>query len=460
MKIPTNNNQPPNGGERNIPNILLPSRIIPDESDWIPINNDNEWRSDAQPYYARATFMKLCLPAVLYSLILNVSLKMLSLVPFTSRLNVQRLHYDDCFVLPSTNGDDETTNPIAIVTGSNTGVGFQTAKGLVQHGYNVILACRSREKGEGAAKKINDQSNDSGDLLEQFGKASFLHPLDLSSFSSIRSFCKVYSDKYSTLNILVNNAGINSQGDVTEDGLEMCFQSNFVGHFLLTRLLLPHLLKAKNICNNNKEEAGRVVNLSSVTHHFAPANERLYDDTTDSSLSKDLPLNNGIHDKHFWLGSATPGLSNGTYRESKLASILFTMELNKRYGSQGLRSVAVDPGSVASDIWRDESQLMQNAYKMVYLTPKQGASTSIAASIGILPKDAFYLQPYLQWRLNKAQSTTRWPWYKVPNPITEMLGKYIGYAITDPRLPNDGSGGYKSSNALWSVCEKITSQEE
>ena len=121
MKIPTNNNQPPNGGGRNIPNILLPSRVIPDESDWI-INNDNEWRSDNQPYYARASFMKLCLPAVLYSLILNVSLKMLSLVPFTSRLNVQRLHTKDCFVLPSANGDDETTNPIAIVTGSNTGV--------------------------------------------------------------------------------------------------------------------------------------------------------------------------------------------------------------------------------------------------------------------------------------------------------------------------------------------------
>ena len=458
MKIPTNNNQPPNGGGRNIPNILLPSRVIPDESDWISITDD--WRSDDQPYYARASFMKLCLPAVLYSLILNVSLKMLSLVPFTSnlRINVQQLNFEDCFVLPSTNIDDETTNLIAIVTGSNTGVGFQTATALVQHGYNVILACRSREKGESAAKEIN-QLNDRGDLSKQYGKAYFLHPLDLSSFASVRAFCKVYSAKYSTLNILVNNAGINSQGDVTEDGLEMCFQSNFIGHFLLTRLLLGHLLKAKNKCNNNKEEAGRVVNLSSVTHHFAPANERLYDDTTDSSSSKDLPLNNGIHDKHFWLGSTTPGLSNGTYRESKLASILFTMELNKRYSSQGLRSVAVDPGSVASDIWRDESQLMQKAYKMVYLSTKQGASTSIAASIGILPKDAIYLQPYFQWRLNKAQSTTRW-WYKVPNPTTEMLGKYIGYAITDPRLPNDGSGGYESSNALWSVCERITSQED
>ena len=412
--------------------------------------------------------MKLCLPAVLYSIVINSAFKILSLVPFTSQLgiNIQKLHPQDCFLLPSPKSKDESS--IAIVTGSNTGVGFETASGLAERGYHVILACRSREKGENAADKINAhikimKSKEDGTQPEHFvqgGNALFLHPLDLSSFASVRSFCKVFCNKYKTLNILVNNAGINSQGDITEDGLEICFQSNFVGHFLLTKLLLSHLVKAKNnyqFGSNRKEEAGRVVNLSSVTHHFAPANER----TLAYSQDKDIPLNNGIHDQHFWLGCAS-GISNGTYRESKLASVLFSMELNKRYPS--IRSVAVNPGSVSSDIWRNESSLMQRAYKMIYLTPKQGSSTSLAGALGYLPENAIYLQPYFQWSSKKrSKSTTHRSfnrWYSLPFPMFEMLGAYVGFAVTDPRLPLDKNCGYESSNALWSVCEKITSFEE
>ena len=449
------------------PKILSPKRIIPD-SEW----SQPKWSNDKQPYFARATFMKLCLPAVLYSIVINSAFKILSLVPFTSQLgiNIQKLHPKDCFVLPSPTSKDEYESSVAIVTGSNTGVGLETASGLAERGYHVILACRSREKGKNAADKINAhiesmKSKEDGTQPEHFvegGNALFLHPLDLSSFASVRSFCKVFCNKYNTLNILVNNAGINSQGDITEDGLEICFQSNFVGHFLLTKLLLRHLLKARNsyqIGSNRKEEAGRVVNLSSVTHHFAPANER----TLAYSIDKDLPLNNGIHDQHFWLGCATPSASNGTYRESKLASILFSMELNKRYPS--IRSVSVNPGSVSSDIWRDESSFMQRAYKMIYLTPKQGCSTSLAGSLGCLPENAIYLQPYFQWRSKKqSKSTTHRSfnrWYSLPFPMFEMLGPYVGYAVTEPRLPlNDGNRGYESSNALWSVCERITSFEE
>lgn len=443
---------------RQTPIAIDPSKIIP-ESEWNRPAME-KWRSDGQPYYARASFMKMCLPAVLYSLVSNASLKMLSVVPFTSRLRigVEKLHPTNCFVPDLTSAGDES-NSIAIVTGSNTGVGFETASGLAERGYHVILACRNRDKGEAAAGRINshleslkrDDDDDVHHESQHFvpgGKASFLHPLNLASLASTRSFCKVFSDKYNSLNLLVNNAGTNSQGDVTEDGLEICFQSNFCGHFLLTNLLLDHLLRAKNKYqsgSSNELESGRIVNLSSVTHHFAPANERTF--STDSS--KNLPLNNGIHDQHFWLGSALPDLSCGTYRESKLASILFSMELNKRYGGRGIRSIAVNPGSVSSDIWRDDSALKQKAYKMIYLTPKQGSSTSLAGAIGSIPKDALYLQPYWQPNLKGP-----------PFPMTEMLGPYVGHAIAEPRLPSDGSGGYKSSEDLWKVCEKITSPED
>jgi len=436
-----------------------------------------ERNDDGQPYFARATFMRLCLPAVLYSLVSNVSLKLLSFVPFTSRfrIGVEKLHPKDCFVpnnLPSPGGDGDKSNSIAIVTGSNTGVGFETAAGLAERGYHVILACRSRVKGEAAADRINRRleslKDNKGNQLGsrhfvRGGSAFFFHPLDLASFASVRSFCGLFSEKYNYLNVLVNNAGISSQGDVTEDGLEICFQSNFVGHFLLTKLLMKHLLKAKNryqpgTCN--EEEAGRIVNLSSVTHHFAPANERKLS-TTDSAGSKNPPLNSGIHDQDFWLGSASPGLSSSTYRESKLAAILFSMELNKRYGGRGIRSIAANPGSVSSDIWRNESSLMRKLYTFIHITPQQGASTSLAGAIGAIPKDdTIYLQPYWQPELQrgKDQSTTSISSFRLryglPFPMTEILGPYVGCAITEPRLPVDG---YTSSQALWNACEQLTS---
>jgi retinol dehydrogenase-12 len=423
-----------------------------------PRNNDDDdfWKSDMQPFYARASFTKLGIPALLYSILFNSVLRVLSYVPLNSwmRIDPSTLHPEDCFIT-----SNSLPPPIAIVTGSNTGVGFETAQGLAQRGYHVILACRSRQKGLDAADKINQHITTWAEDDSKTGKASFLQPLDLASFASIRSFCKTFSEKYDALNILVNNAGINSQGDVTEDGLEICFQSNFVGHFLLTKLLVPCLLKAKNTYKSNKykEEAGRIVNLSSVTHHFAPSNERTH---SNGNGSADLFQNNGIHDKHFWLGSATPGVSAATYRESKLASILFTIELNKRYGGEGVRSITVNPGSVSSDIWRNESALRQKIYSLVYLTPKQGSSTSIAGSIGNLPIDAIYLQPYWHPTFRRKMHSANRSFqrsYPLSFPMFEMLGPYISHSVTVPRLPADGCGGYKSSGQLWEVCEGLTS---
>lgn len=412
--------------------------------------HSHDWNSDTQPFYARASFTKMCAPALLYSILFNGLLRVLSYVPFNSllRINPSMLHSEDCFMITKS-----LPQPIAIITGSNTGVGFETSKGLVQRGYHVILACRSRQKGLDAVEKINACCGVGADS-NTVGKASFLQPLDLASFASIRSFCEAFSERYDSLNILVNNAGINSQGDVTEDGLEICFQSNFVGHFLLTKLLIPSLVKTKNAYRNDefKDEAGRIVNLSSVTHHFAPSNERTHP-------SSDVSENNGIHDKHFWLGSATPGVSTATYRESKLASILFTIELNKRYGEKGIRSIAVNPGSVSSDIWRNESALTQKLYSMVYLTPEQGSSTSIAGSVGNLPIDAIYLQPYWQPSIRRKMHSTNQSFqrnYPLPFPLFEMLGPYISFSVTVPRLPADGCGGYKSSGQLWDVCENLT----
>ncbi len=134
---------------------------------------------------------------------------------------------------------------------------------------------------------------------------------------------------------------------------------------------------------------------------------------------------------------------------------MLTLELNKRYGSQGLRSVAANPGSVNSDIWRHYPSFIVKAQNLYYLTSKQGSSTSFAAAVGDLPKGAMYLQPYWQpWGRRKSMtfdskaSFNRW--FNLPVPFTEMSGLYVRHAVTDCRLP------YKrSSLAMWNVCEKV-----
>ena len=211
-------------------------------------------------------------------------------------------------------------------------------------GYDVILACRSRQKGEEAAHKINTNCSFKS-CRSSTGRALFLHPLDLSSLSSVRQFVQVFSQTHDTLHILINNAGINTTGTSPHDSFDLCFQTNYLGHYLLTRLLTPYLFRANNNNNNNnnnninnKAEAGRVVNLSSVTHHFVRPDE------TRIINGNEIQSQTMNHD--WWKGCATPGVSTNTYKESKLASILFTHELNKRYSKNGLRAVTVNPGAV------------------------------------------------------------------------------------------------------------------
>jgi len=379
-------------------------------------------------------------------------------------MSPRELRPEERFVIPSSpssisNDTNDNDRHVAIVTGSNTGLGFETASSLVELGYVVILACRNRGKGEEAAAKINARNNQKPSSkvegAKQQGRAIFLHPLDLSSMESVRSFAEAFTSEYKHLNILVNNAGLAAKSK-TADGMDTCFQTNFIGHYLLTRILLPHLLKARNAFSSkeggiagNGTEAGRVVNLSSVTHHFAsPSMERAAEGTTLS----------GAHDADFWRGCATPFVSGNTYAESKFAMILFTQVLNEKFGSQGLRAVSCDPGSVNSDIWRGAPPMVLKIIDMLFLSTKQGSSTSLASAVGDLPKDALYLQPYWQPGKRKVLSNSKampWLWYPRPHPITEMMGVYVGFAVTDCRLPPSPESRY----ALWNVCEELVGLE-
>jgi len=311
---------------------------------------------------------------------------------------------------------------VCICTGSNCGIGFETSKALVEQGYEVVLACRSRDKALQAVEAIN-----SGSAGGSGGRAVFVHPLDLSSFDSVRSFCGAIKQKYGCIDVLINNAGLNTSGK-SERGLDLLFQSNFLGHFLLTEQLMGCLLKGGG---------GRVVNLSSVMHHFADGLE----------ATPHQP-----HSYEYWkyVAQYNAERSQSSYTPSKLAALLFTLELNRRYGDRGLRSIAVNPGAVNSDIWRNTNRWLVKLFGLVYLTSVQGCSTSVAAATQDFgSNDVEYLQPYYL--------PTKW--MGAAFPAFEMLGPYVGWRITKPRLPDDGTNGLNTAKHLWKASEELAGCE-
>lgn len=311
--------------------------------------------------------------------------------------------------LPSPTGTG--VQKLAIVTGANTGIGLETARTLVvDYGWEVVLACRSQDKAIQAMVEINQQVTTSGGK----GKAVVLgQALDLSDFQSISAFTDAIETHYQdrSVNVLVNNAGRNTCGK--SGTMDVLFQANFLGHFALTKRLLDKL------------KGGRIINLSSVMHHFVGPKPKDTAFWKSVSLFRDPPV---------------PEI----YSASKLAAILFTNELNRRYAaSHKIHSMAVNPGGVSSDIWRGKSTFMQAIFRMVYLTPRQGCSTTVAAAVKEDWGDATYLQPY-------------WQPYgeETPVPVTEMIGPYVGYYPVKPRLPKDG--GLKDASALWKTSEELT----
>ena len=193
----------------------------------------------------------------------------------------------------------------AVVTGANSGIGFETARELVRVGADVVLACRSPERGDDAARRIRDEIRDA---------AVEVMALDLASLDSIRTFARDFADRRDALHLLINNAGIMMcPYRTTEDGFEMQLGVNHLGHFALTGLLLEPL---------RRDGRARVVTVSSGAHRMGRMDfsDLMYDD-----------------------GGYSPA---GAYGRSKLANLLFAFELQRRLDQAGLpmQSMAVHPG--------------------------------------------------------------------------------------------------------------------
>jgi NAD(P)-dependent dehydrogenase (short-subunit alcohol dehydrogenase family) len=207
---------------------------------------------------------------------------------------------------------------VAIVTGANSGIGWHTTRGLVQHGARVVLACRDVEAGKQAVNRLR-ASVPGADL----GVAE----LDLASMSSVNSFATGWSDR---VDLLINNAGVMAPPKrvTTVDGFELQFGTNHLGHFVLTGMLLPALLAAP---------AARVVTVSSVAHHGG----------TDAVLE----------------GNVTPMYdAQRTYSNSKLANLLFARELQRQAAARDLPlvSVAAHPGVSSTGLVSDPEGMGAN----------------------------------------------------------------------------------------------------
>ncbi|MBC5793206.1 MAG: SDR family NAD(P)-dependent oxidoreductase [Nanohaloarchaea archaeon] len=198
-----------------------------------------------------------------------------------------------------------------IVTGANSGLGFEAAKEFVLKGATVIMACRNMEKAEEAAEEIKSEDLEGSlDVLE----------LDLASLKSIESFAEEYRKNHNELHVLCNNAGVMAiPRKETENGFEYQFGVNHLGHFALTSELVELLEKT--------EGETRVVNQSSGLHE-------------SGSLDFDDLMLEDNYDK--WKA----------YGNSKLANILFTKELDRRLKENDLniRSVACHPGYASTNL--------------------------------------------------------------------------------------------------------------
>lgn len=235
---------------------------------------------------------------------------------------------------------------VYIVTGCNTGIGYETAKALARMGGTVIMACRSTDKANSARDSILKSVNCAPSKL-------IVLKLDLCGFDSVRKFVKNFRELNLPLHCLINNAGIMTQEiTLTQDGFDTVMTANHLSHFLLTNLLLSDL----------ENTSGRVVVLTSALHSLV--NKFNFDDI--------------MSQKYYEMFL--------TYAQSKLANILFAKELHKRMRVRGgrVKVFCVHPGLVRTEVTRHMHwfiQLLNNIFSPILSTlqktPEQGAYCSI-----------------------------------------------------------------------------------
>lgn len=243
----------------------------------------------------------------------------------------------------------------AIITGATSGIGAETARVLAKRGARLILPARSLKAAEEAKARIVSEFPDT---------EIFLMTLDLSSLSSVRSFVAEFESLNLPLNLLINNAGKFSHGHaISEDGIEMTFATNYLGHFLLTKLLLKKMMETAKITGVE----GRIVNVSSSIHGW---------------FSGDV-----IRDLGMITGNKCGYDATRAYALSKLAVVLHTKELAQRLKEMEANVTVncVHPGIVRTRLTRDREGFLTDlvfflASKLLKTIPQAAATSCYVAT--------------------------------------------------------------------------------
>lgn len=238
---------------------------------------------------------------------------------------------------------------MAIVTGGGRGIGFEVALHLAGLGAHVIIGGRDEQEGLAAVARIREEHREA--------KVEF-KTLDLGSVQSVRHFVHCFKERNLPLNILVNNAGLMLVPEGrTEDGFELHFGVNYLGHFLLTWLLLDDLKQSGTL-----DCFSRVINVSSSAHRVG-----------------EIKLNDLNNSEYY--------SAHAAYCQSKLAQLLFSVHLQQDLSAGGypMSSCAVDPGMVHTALYRHiwaPLRLAQGVVaQLLFWTPKEGAATVLFTSL-------------------------------------------------------------------------------
>jgi NAD(P)-dependent dehydrogenase (short-subunit alcohol dehydrogenase family) len=295
----------------------------------------------------------------------------------------------------------DQTGRRALITGANSGIGYYAALELARHGAHVLLASRDRARGEAALVRLHREAP---------GCSAELALLDLASLTAVRAFAAEQIEREQPIDLLINNAGVMAppKRRETEDGFELQFGTNVLGHFALTALLLPLIEKA--------EGAPRIVTIASIAHkrgaiHFSDLQStRNYD-----------PMQ--------------------SYAQTKLADLMLSFELADRLraANSPILSVAAHPGVANTNLFQtgDYSGIEKTIRKV------------FGALIGALLNSG--VQGALPTLYAATASDAVSGGYYGPQGFQEMRGGDVGPAKVVPQANDEAV-----AKRLWSTCEELT----
>ncbi|TRM63807.1 hypothetical protein BD626DRAFT_568431 [Schizophyllum amplum] len=255
----------------------------------------------------------------------------------------------------------DLSGKVMLVTGGNSGIGKETVKALLQHNAKVYIGARSQERAEEAIKELKDITK----------KEALFIKIDLEDLKSIKAAVAEFQNKEPQLHALYNNAGVMlcPLSMLTAGGYDFQFGTNVLGHFYLTKLLLPILLSTARDC-----VSARIVNTSSSSHTFV--------DTINFNTLKDGPARSKMS-------------SMNLYSQSKFGNVVLANELARRYGDQGIISTALNPGNLQSNLQRYMNPIASKLTRFVLYPTPFGALTQLyAGTMGGKELNGKYLIPW------------------------------------------------------------------